>query len=105
MASVTVCLALGRFGGGVSSAFLVDSGQRPIIVARAHHPPRPLQQLLPLFAQGSPLALLQLPGAAAHAAAVVGHVLIRVVFHWAPSAGFAATGAVQISSAARNRTS
>ncbi len=105
MASVTVCLALGRFGGGVSSAFLVDSGQRPIIVARGHHPPRPLQQLLPLFARGAPLALLQLPGAAAHAAAVVGHVLIRVVFHLAPSAGFAATGAVQINSAARSRTS
>ena len=44
-------------------------------------------------------------GAAAHAAAVVGHVLIGVVFHLAPSAGFAATGAVQISSAARSRTS
>ncbi len=43
--------------------------------------------------------------AAAHAAAVVSHVLIGVVFHWAPSADFAATGAVQISSAARSRTS
>jgi hypothetical protein len=31
--------------------------------------------------------------------------LIRVVFHWAPSTGFAATGAVQINSAARSRTS
>ena len=73
--------------------------------AAAHHPPRPLQQLLALFAQRSPLALLHLPGAAAHAAAVVGHILIGVVFHLAPSAGFAATGAVQISSAARSRTS
>ncbi len=43
--------------------------------------------------------------AAAHAAAVAGHVLIGVVFHLAPSAGFAATGAVQISSAVRSRTS
>lgn len=105
MASVTVYLALGRFGSGVSRAFLVDSGQRTIIVARGHHLPHPLQQLLPLFAQGSPLALLQLPGAAAHSAAVVGHVLVGVVFHLVPSAGFAATGAVQINSAARSRTS
>ena len=105
MAVVTVYWHWAGGGGGVSSAFLVDSGQRPLIVARSQHPPRPLQQLLALFAQGSALALLQLPGAAAHAAAVVGHVLIRVVFHWAPSAGFAATGAVQINSAARSRTS
>ena len=77
----------------------------PQPVVRGHHPPRPLQQLLALFAQGSALALLQLPGAAAHAAAVAGHVLVGVVFHLAPSAGFAATGAVQINSAARSRTS
>lgn len=85
--------------------FSIDTRQRPLIVAWGDKAPRPLQQLLPLFAQSAPLALLQLPGATAHAAAVVGHVLIGVVFHWAPSAGFAATGAVQISSAVRSRTS
>ncbi len=89
----------------LSKIFLINARQRPLIVARPQQSPRPLQQLLTLFAQGSALALLQLPGAAAHAAAVVGHVLIGVVFHWAPSAGFAATGAVQINSAARSRTS
>ena len=73
--------------------------------AYQQHPPRPLQQPLTLFAQGAPLALFKLSDPAAHAAAVVGHVLIGVAFHLAPSAGFAATGSVQINSAARSRTS
>ena len=88
-----------------ATSFLINPRQWPLIVAQGHLPPCPLQQLLALFAQRSPLALLQRPGAAAHAAAVVGHVLTGVAFHWAPSAGFAATGAVQINSAARSRTS
>ena len=85
--------------------FLIDARQRPLVVARGQQAPRPLQQLLALLAQGSPLALFKLSSPAPHAAAVADHVLVGVVFHLAPSAGFAATGVVQINSAARSRTS
>ena len=95
MASVTVCLALGRFGGGVSSAFLVDSGQWPLIVARGQQAPRPLQQLLALFAQGSPLALPQLPSAARGGCYVTCAVLTSAKEKPGTVAGLAAYSAVK----------
>ena len=68
----------------LSKIFLINAGQWPLVVARGHHPPSTLQQLLTLFALVSPQALVLLSGCLA-AAGVLLHGAATAT--WAGSMG------------------